>query len=101
MPNTQHTNLLDDSLMCCLILPVCTFLSRCQAARLWRADMSADDGIKELVEFLMREEVARHVTAMYTLERIAAKDWARTRTLMAAINQVTTQCHPCCCPNTN
>lgn len=50
-------------------------------------DMSADDGIKELVEFLMREEVARHVTAMYTLERIAAKDWARTRTLMAAINQ--------------
>lgn len=52
----------------------------------------AQDGVldepnEQLVDLLMREEVVRHVTAMYTLERIAARDWARTRTLMASINQ--------------
>ncbi len=52
------------------------------------ADGLLDEANQQLVEFLMREEVARHVTAMYSLERIAAKDWARTRTLMASINQV-------------
>lgn len=51
--------------------------------------MSLDEPNGQLVDFLMREEVARHVTAMYTLERIAARDWARTRPLMASINQVT------------
>ena len=52
------------------------------------ADSSVDQPNEELVDFLVREEVARHVTAMWTLERIAAQDWARTRTLMASINQV-------------
>jgi hypothetical protein len=47
-----------------------------------------DEPNEQLVELLMREEVVRHVTALYTLERIAAKDWARTRTLMASANQV-------------
>ncbi len=47
-----------------------------------------DEPNEQLVDLLMREEVVRHVTAMYTLERIAARDWARTRTLMASINQV-------------
>ena len=47
-----------------------------------------DEPDEQLVDLLMREEVVRHVTAMYTLERIAARDWARTRTLMASINQV-------------
>ena len=51
-----------------------------------------DEPNQQLVELLMREEVVRHVTAMYTLERIAARDWARTRTLMASINQVTPTC---------
>lgn len=41
------------------------------------------------MDFLVREEVARHVTAMWTLERVAASDWGLTRTLMASINQVT------------
>ena len=54
--------------------------------------MSLDEPNGQLVDFLMREEVVRHVTAMYTLERIAARDWARTRPLMASINQVTA--HP-------
>ena len=47
-----------------------------------------DEANQELVHFLVQNEVARHVTAMYTLERIAASDWARTRTLMASINEV-------------
>lgn len=52
------------------------------------ADGSVDDANQQLVHFLVQNEVARHVTAMYTLERIAASDWARTRTLMASINEV-------------
>lgn len=52
------------------------------------ADSSLDDANQQLVNFLVHEEVARHVTAMYTLERIAARDWARVRPLMASINQV-------------
>ena len=48
-----------------------------------------DEPNQQLVDLVMREEVARHVTAMYTLERMAARDWARTRPLMASINQVT------------
>ena len=52
------------------------------------ADSSLDEANQQLVDFLMHDEVARHVTAMYTLERIAAQDWARVRTLMASINQV-------------
>ena len=47
-----------------------------------------DEPNQQLVDLVMREEVARHVTAMYTLERMAARDWARTRPLMASINQV-------------
>ena len=57
------------------------------------ADVSLDEANKELVHFLVQNEVARHVTAMYTLERIAASDWARTRTLMASINEVHTLPH--------
>lgn len=52
------------------------------------AESSLDEANQQLVELLVREEVARHVTAMYTLDRIAAKDWARVRLLMASINQV-------------
>ena len=47
-----------------------------------------DQPNEQLVELLVREEVARHVTAMYTLERIDAQEWGLTRTLMASINQV-------------
>ena len=47
-----------------------------------------DQPNEQLVELLVREEVTRHVTAMYTLERIDAQDWGLTRTLMASINQV-------------
>ena len=50
------------------------------------ADASLDEANEELVHFLVQNEVARHVTAMYTLERIAASDW--TRTLMASITKV-------------
>lgn len=52
------------------------------------ADASLGEANEELVHFLVQNEVARHVTAMYTLERIAALDWARTRTLMASITKV-------------
>lgn len=51
-------------------------------------DSALDDANQQLVNFLVHEEVARHVTAMYTLERIAAQDWAQVRPLMASINQV-------------
>lgn len=73
------------------MLPACNLheFIRCM---LWlipcAPDGVLDEPNEQLVELLMREEVVRHVTAMYTLERIAARDWARTRTLMASINQV-------------
>ena len=64
----------------------------CKCGFLVRSDSSLDEANQQLVDFLMREEVVRHVTAMYTLERVAAQDWPRVRTLMASINQVT--CSP-------
>ena len=86
-PLTQHVGAVYNS---CDAVPAATVMSSRPELLLMRlsADSSLDDANQPLVDLLMREEVARHVTAMYTLERLAAGDWARTRTLMASIHQV-------------